>query len=112
MLDSVTNIGGHAFEKCSGLNSLHLTNSSVSVGEYAFAESSIEDANFGIVRDLGDYVFYNCASLTDVSIENSVDVSDHAFDGCTSLTSFYASEVPGVGNYAFAGCENLPIDFL
>ena len=63
---SVTSIGSHAFEDCSGLTSITIPNSVTSIGEDAF---------------------YGCKSLTSVTIPNSVtSIGSHAFYGCSGLT--------------------------
>lgn len=81
----------------------------------------------------GSYVFYNCTSLTDVSLPNLTNVSSggyqfskctslvtvflpksnigqHMFDGCTSLKTIVANVedvVSDMNGYGFAGCSNL-----
>ncbi len=65
--DSVTNIGGYAFELCSGLTSVTISKSVTSIGGQAF---------------------YYCTSLTNVMIPDSVtDIGYYVFAGCASLTS-------------------------
>lgn len=53
--------------------------------------------------------FYNCSSLTSVSIGNSVtSIGGAAFYGCSGLTSVtIPNSVTSIGNNAFLGCYNL-----
>ena len=61
------------------------------------------------VTSIGNYAFYNCSSLTSVTIGNGVtSIGDEAFRGCRSLTSIdIPNSVTSIGNYAFADCYNL-----
>ena len=65
--NSVTSIGGSAFNYCTGLTSVTIPNSVTSIGGSAF---------------------YGCTGLTSVTIPNSVtSIGGFAFYGCTGLTS-------------------------
>ena len=70
--NSVTSIGGSAFEGCSGLTSVTIGNSVTSIGSEAF---------------------YGCSGLTSISIPNSVtSIGKKAFVG-TGLTSVHISDL-------------------
>ena len=62
------------------------------------------------VTSVGNYAFHNCASLTSITIPDSItSIGNYAFNECTSLTSItIPNSVTSIGNYAFAGCTNLP----
>jgi len=61
------------------------------------------------VTDIGTRAFYNCSSLTDITIPNSlVNIGDWAFYGCSSLTSItIPDKVASIGEGAFAYCSSL-----
>lgn len=61
------------------------------------------------VVNLGDYAFYNCSLLTDVSISDSLtSIGDHTFNGCSSLTSIMIpNTVTSIGRLAFRNCSSL-----
>ena len=61
------------------------------------------------VTSIGANVFYDCDSLTNITIPNSVtSIGDRAFEYCTSLTSITIPDsVTSIGKYAFWDCEGL-----
>ncbi len=61
------------------------------------------------VTAIGDYAFYYCSDLTNVSIPNTVTtIGDHAFFCCKSLTNVtIPNSVIDIRTSAFHRCENL-----
>ena len=61
------------------------------------------------VTSIDDYAFYNCSSLTSVTISTSVtSIGDYAFSGCSSLSSITIPDgVTSIGAYAFYNCSSL-----
>ena len=88
--DSVTSIGGYAFNRCSGLTSIIIGNDVTSIGEAAFEDCS-ELTSITIpdgVEIIGGWAFDGCSSLTSVSLPNSItSIGRSAFDSCSGLTS-------------------------
>ncbi len=132
--NSVTSIGGAAFEGCSGLTTVTIPNSVTSIGDAAFnccsslTSVTIPNSVTSIGNDalryctsltsvtipnsvtsIGNDAFYSCRSLTSVTIPNSVtSIGNQAFDDCGSLTSVtIPNSVTSIGNYAFSGCTSL-----
>ncbi len=58
---------------------------------------------------IGKSAFYDCSSLTSVTIPNSVtSIGGFAFQYCTTLTSVtIPNSVKDLGSYAFDGCSGL-----
>ena len=129
--DSVTKIGDDAFSCCYSLTSVTIGKGVTSIGNYAFArctgklivncnipsknyddENGFYNAEFSEViicngvTTIGSNAFYECDSLTSVTIGDSVTtIGKSAFSGCDSLTSVTIGKgVTSIGNYAFARC--------
>ncbi len=65
------------------------------------------------VRNIGDYAFSYCDSLTEITIPNSVyNVGERAFYACEDLTAVSVGNgTKQIGAYAFANCSSL-VDLL
>ena len=63
----------------------------------------------GEITSIGDNAFYNCSSLTSVTIPGSVtSIGDDAFSGCSSLTSITIPDsTTSIGDHAFYVCSGL-----
>jgi hypothetical protein len=61
------------------------------------------------VTSIGGNAFYNCSSLTSVTIGNSVtSIGSSAFKGCSKLTIVtIGSSLTSIGSYAFNNCSSL-----
>ena len=86
--NTVTSIGGAAFNGCSDLTSVTIPNSVTSIGGGAFR---------------------SCSGLTSVTIPNSVtSIEDCTFIDCSGLTSITIPEsVTSIGSQAFWRCSSL-----
>ena len=61
------------------------------------------------ITKIGDYAFYYCSSLTNITIpENVTSIGSSAFGGCSSLTNITIPEnVTSIGSGAFSKCSSL-----
>ncbi len=109
--NSVTSIGGDAFNGCTNLTSITIPNSVTSIGGYAFGGcSSLTSITIpNSVTSIGGDAFRSCTSLTSVTIPNSVtSIGDDAFGGCSSLTSInIPNSVTSIADGTFSGCSSL-----
>ena len=82
-----------------------------SIGDYAFYDcSSLTSITIpNSVTSIGKRAFYDCSSLTSITIPNSVtSIGDYAFYDCSSLTSItIGNSVTSIGSYAFSSCRSL-----
>ncbi len=62
-----------------------------------------------LVTSIGDFAFFNCTSLSSVTINNSItSVGVQAFDYCWNLSSVtIGNSVTNLEDYAFADCTSL-----
>ena len=58
------------------------------------------------ISNIGDSAFYECSSLTDITLPNSLtSIGKMVFTSCTSLTSIvFPNNLTSLGEYAFSNC--------
>ena len=84
--NSVTSIGGSAFEGCSGLTSLTIPNSVTSIGRFAFRGcSGLTELDLNNVANIGWVAFEGCSSLKSLSILKASELDSSTFDGCNAI---------------------------
>ena len=73
-------------------------------GDVKIPNSVTYNGNTYSVTAIGAYAFYNCSSLTSISIANTVvSIKEGSIYGCSSLKSVSIPEsVTSIGNHAFA----------
>ena len=125
--NSITSIGNHAFDGCSGLTSVTIGNSVTSIGYSAFEgcsglTSPVYNAHVFAymptsysgaytipdgIESISGFAFEFCSGLTSVTIPNSVtSIGWGAFHECTGLTNVtIPNSVKSIGNIAFSGCS-------
>ena len=122
--DSVTNVYSDAFERCTSLTSINVSegNSTYSSdGGVLFDKYKTEiirypvgktNAKYAIpvgVTSIGDWAFSGCTSLASIEIPVGVtSIGAGAFDSCGSLTSVeIPAGVTSIGDNAFLDCTSL-----
>ena len=109
--NSVTSIGNHAFNSCSGLTSITIPNSVTSIGSDAFSCCSSLTSIIipNSVTSIGESAFFVCSGLTSITIPNSVtSIANSVFSGCSGLTSVtIPNSVTSIGEWAFFMCSSL-----
>ena len=107
----MTTIGQLAFNKCSSLTKIKLSNKVTIIDYNTFGEcSSLASVTFGEnITKISESAFKNCKLLNNVVIPDSVkSIEGNSFSGCTSLTILeLGSGVSLIGAHAFYGCSAL-----
>ncbi|MBO7315852.1 MAG: leucine-rich repeat domain-containing protein, partial [Paludibacteraceae bacterium] len=85
--ESVTSIGGHAFEYCTRLTSVTIPDS---------------------VTTIEAFTFIGCSNLTSIEIPDSVTrIGQHSFKSCGLTSVTIGSGVTDIGWYTFSSCRSL-----
>ena len=107
---SIRTIGYHAFNSCTSLKRLDLTNiqHEIEVGDYAFDRCNLlSDINWDAIKIIGRYAFDYCYSIENVQLSSEY-IGDCAFYGCYGLlTATLWDDVVNVGEKIFNGCKCL-----
>ena len=106
-----TIITKQSYSSGSTLVSVVVGNNVETIGEFAF-DSCTGLANVEIsegVTSIGGAAFFHCYNLSSIAIPNSVkNIGASAFNFCSGLTNVEISEgVTSIGENAFANCDNL-----
>lgn len=107
---NVKYIDDHAFIGCTGLTSVTIPNSVISIGSSAFdgCRSLTSVTIPESITTINSYTFTSCSALTSITIPESVkSIGEGAFrwSGITSVT--IPESVTTIGENAFQDCSNL-----
>ena len=111
----VTAIADGAFKNNTMLKNVIISESITSIGNEAFAGSSVEKVTFFRSKNelkIGNRAFADCDSLWDITVPNRTTyIGDNAFTDCDSLKeASFESGVLGyleIGREAFKNCRNI-----
>ena len=114
---TVTSIGNYAFQYCSGLTEVDLSNctSLTSIGSYAFNDCSglteVDLSSCTSLTSIGEWAFNGCSGLTSITLPSSLtSIGNYAFQYCSGLTEVDLSNcisLTSIKSYAFYNCSGL-----
>jgi len=108
---NITNLGEHAFDKCSALTSITLPDKLKVIEELAFVECiSLKRVIYNkILKTVGAGAFDRCFALKSLALPDKLTVIEKlAFSDCTSLESIICNKnLKTIGENAFQGCPKL-----
>ena len=78
------------------------------IGEYAFYEcGQLTNVSLPKVKSTGNYAFQYCKALTNVSLPMVESIGAYAFEECTALTDISLPEATSIDSRAFFQCTSL-----
>ena len=109
--EGVTEIGSHAFYRCSNLTNVVMPESVTIIGYYAFYDC-LELTNIIIperVTTIKSSAFYGCEKITNIVIPEGVtSIEEGTFNDCSSLISVVIPRgVTKIDREAFSSCDSL-----
>ena len=118
---SVTSIGDDAFKNCYSLTSVTINSDAIMSRDYSYNSnishifgSQVTEYMIGdAVKGIGDEAFYNCDSLTSVTISKSVtSIGEDAFIWCSGLTKTnYTGDIAEWCNIKFGSYAANPMSY-
>ena len=107
-------IKDNAFEGCSSLKAIPLTNNLTTIGDNAFIDCTsltcLVLTEKGALAEIGLGAFKGCNKLTMVRLPATIEkIQDNAFDGCTSMRDVFClkdGNVPLIYSNTFGGRES------
>lgn len=100
-------LGEGAFENCSSLEEIDLSEISSEIPRYAFREcTKLRSVQLSqTLKTIGEEAFYNCKNLSSVEFPEGLEkISDKSFFGCENIKSIeFPESLQTLGNDAFCG---------
>lgn len=105
---NVKKIGNGAFSRCKELTSVVIPETVNEIGNHIFSGcESLKTASIKS-KQVGEFQFLDCKSLTDVKMEGVEKIGLCAFFNCEALTEItIPTTVEKIGEQAFMGCKEL-----
>ena len=115
--EDLSTINEFAFSGCVNISKISLNNNTIASAKYTknanlgncFGSGVKEIVLGDNITSLGECAFFNCQSLSSVSLPNTLtSIGAMTFSGCSSLSSItIPNSIVSIGNSAFYGCNGL-----
>ena len=108
--EGITHIGDKTFSWYTVLESITLPTTLVSIGDYAFIGTSINNIQLWEgLESIGESAFAQCKSLTEINIPNNIyTINNGVFEGCAKLANVnFGENVNEIKSNAFSNCSSL-----
>ena len=111
LTNAIKSITSNSFSGCISLSSISLPPGVTYIEQEAFSMcKALSTINIpDLVETIHEYAFYGCSGLTNINIPNSVtSIGGNAFSGCSGLTRVYISNsVETIASETFKDCSSL-----
>ncbi len=110
MSNSLTEIGQRAFSNCKKVSFSNTLSNVRIIGDYAFYYCQEIDSslNLNSITSLGAYAFYSCSNLKNVKLGNGLTkINNYTFRSCGISEIIIPNGVTSIGDFAFESCRSL-----
>lgn len=110
--ENLISIGTASFAYCTSLEKITIPESVTSIGEWAFSASGIKNIVIPKgVTNISNGMFGGCTNLSKITFQDGLrTIGDYAFNGCTYLSYVILPEgVTNIGKEAFTNITHLSI---
>lgn len=111
-LNKITAIGKGAFSGCVGIKEINLPTNLTTLGDNAFYDcTSLTNISLGNIEKINENTFYNCTALKSVDLNNITTIGKSAFKNCKCLENINnLGNIKEINESAFENCALLNID--
>ena len=107
---NISTIAESTFYLCDKLTTINLPNTVTTIGRQAFYSAGLEQISLSnSLISIGEYAFGSCRNLKTISLPSSLTtIGDDAFRSCEELESVTINgSITSMGDYVFGGCSSL-----
>ena len=110
-LSNCTSVGSSAFSGCSKIKHLNL-NKCAYISSNAFGSCGFENIDLSATKTIEEYAFSGCRSLTKVTgVKLIKSLPTGTFNGCNKLSSIDLSTIESLGTYCLSGTALESVEF-
>ena len=111
LVENLNTISDNFFKGFDNLKKITIPDSVKEIGNYVFRDcTSLTDVELGNgVETIGSHLFVDCSSLEEITIPDNIkEIGESVFQDCISLTNVkLGNGVESIADYAFKSCSSL-----